>query len=381
MSDVITYAGSGVNPELGDAYSQVAGQVCAASFKNSPFVHVDDPSGHFRGLRTFNYVGLPDGISYESTSDGTGTKSVITAAANRPRASVWDLGAMVGMDAVRYGGMGLVINNILDVFKLGEVGSSVHDFFLELIYEYGVYLKHMNLVGFRGETAELNTCVGSDLPDAYPRYNWGATLNAVYDPARLILGDDLEAGMIVVALQENGFRANGMSLVRKVLARMFGQRWWENPAAQAVIYAAAEPSVCYELLFQHCNGWMASDFQRLIKIFKIIHVTGGGLEGKFWKDVLVETGLSANLEDLYELPGVMTQVVEAAKLSDAELYATLNGGQGALAILSQTDVADFLMLAKLYKINAKVCGRLEKRSTPTLRIASKFNKGKDVIYA
>ena len=93
-----------------------------------------------------------------------------------------------------------------------------------------------------GETAELGVCVGSENPDASVRFNWGGCMTGVYHPDKMILGDTLRPGKVVIVFRDT-FRSNGMSSVRKALAFQFGQEWWKNTKATDAIRQCAAPSV------------------------------------------------------------------------------------------------------------------------------------------
>lgn len=120
------YARDGVNIKHESDFSSAAGNVCKASYKNSKFVKVHDLSaGSFRGPRPFTLQKLPAGYFTEVSSDGIGTKGVLVDAAQMHESAAYDLVAMVSSDITRYGGVPLVLANILDVVAVGEPGSAV----------------------------------------------------------------------------------------------------------------------------------------------------------------------------------------------------------------------------------------------------------------
>lgn len=380
MSKPNLYKADGVDVEAGDSFSAHAGEVCRGSFGNSPYIQVDGlASGHFRGARCFRFHHLPRHYGFDMTSDGNGTKVVLTAAAGMYRSAARDLLAMSAMDLTRNGGLGLVFNNVLDVASLGEPGTPTHQAFIELIGGLGEAARRLKVVLFRGETAELSCCISSENPGADVKFNWSGTMLGVYHKRQMISGDALRSGMIVMALKENGFRANGISSVRKALALRFGVEWWANPEAMPYIQAAAEPSVLYDPFFQYLNGWYEPDFQPKIKVHSIIHLSGGAFESKFGKDVLFPRGLSAELDNLRAPPVIMRDCADWRGMDDDECYRTWNGGQGALAVISSDDQSFFLDTATRFGIDAAFCGLITRRADPIVRIRSMFT-GKEIIY-
>lgn len=375
------YRIDGVNVAAGDDFSALAGQVCHDSFNNSPYVRVRDLSnGYFRGVRSFRFHHLPRGYEFDMASDGNGTKPVLSAAAEMYRQAAYDLLAMCGMDLTRNGGMGLIFNNVLDVSSLGEPGTEVNDAFIELITGLGEAAKKLNVVLFRGETAELGVCINSENPKAGVKFSWSGSMLGVYDKRRMITGNTLAPGMCVIALRERGFRANGISSVRKALAMCFGPEWWNNPEAEKYIRMAAEPSVLYDLLFHRLNGWYYDDFSRPITVHSIVHLSGGAFEGKLGHDILFPRGLSADLDDLWEPPEIMRLCADWRGMDDEGAYKTWNGGQGALAVVWPGEASFFVKEAKKQGIEANICGKIEKRDQPRIRIQSGFTSGREIIY-
>lgn len=98
------YARSGVNVALGDRFSAFAASVCRRTWKNSPYVVVHDHAeGYFRGPRSYEFIGLPEGSMMDGGMDGVGTKTGIIAQALSPRTAGYDLLAMTAMDRTRCG--------------------------------------------------------------------------------------------------------------------------------------------------------------------------------------------------------------------------------------------------------------------------------------
>lgn len=375
------YAQDGVNVSAGDALSKYAGEICFESFENSPFVRVNELSGGFyRGVRTYSFVGLPYGCELDMTSDGNGTKVILTALAGTFHCAGNDLVAMSCMDIVRNGGLPLVLNNVLDVSSVGEIGSKTFEALKRLLYGLGVAARVAGIVLFRGETAELGVCVGSESPGGL-KFNWSATTQGVYHPDKMITGEGIAPGQVVIAFEEEGFRANGISSVRKAFAKKFGPEWWSNPDAKPYISDAAHPSTMYESFFTKLNGWHGDTNRPDIKIHKLIHLTGGAFEGKLGNDVLFPRGLSADLDYLYEPPDIMQQCAEWRGMSAEDCYKTWNGGQGALAIVEKNHVSALLDYAYESDICAGVCGRITKSDQPQICIQSKYEGGGEVIFS
>ncbi|OGZ94667.1 MAG: hypothetical protein A2131_02715 [Candidatus Sungbacteria bacterium GWC2_49_10] len=383
-----TYRADGVNVAEGDLFSAFAGEICRQSFRNSPFVKVHDLSrGHFRGPRGFTLKNLPKGYFLDTPSDGVGTKVIVIDANFSHRQAARDLVAMTCGDITRFGGMPLILVNVLDVRTLGKSTTDASEKELAtntqcraLIAGLGEVCEEQKLVAFRGETAELGVCVNSENPHATVKFNWAGFALGVYHPKMMITGTGLRPGQQVVALKEDGFRANGISSVRKALAIKFGPAWFINPLANVSIAEAATPSVLYDRMLCEANGWYQKKFHpRPFKMNLVVHVTGGAVKSKFAEDNLFPRGLSAHLDELWKPLGIMYQCKEWRGMNDEECYETWNCGQGALVVVNKEECDDFVDFAYRSGIQAKRCGEITKEKNPRVTIRSQFT-GKEIIY-
>lgn len=381
MSDL--YAADGVDIAAGDEFSAFAAKLCAHTHNNSPFVRVCDLSaGHFRGPGMLTFEGLCPGWGMAIAADGLGTKSSIISAALSHYTAGYDLLAMLCGDLTRYGHLPVVFSNVLDTATLGKAGDRTNLLFRRLIEGLVAAAHAEGVVLYRGETAELGICVGSDDLEAVTKFNWAGFAIGISDPKRTITGERLRPGQRIVALREHGFRSNGMSSVREALRIRFGNEWWKNPGAGAHIEAAAAPSVLYDPLLTYLNGWRCRDFVPAVNVHGISHITGGGIKSKFAEDLLFGRGLSAELDDLFDPPPIMRSAARWRGMSDEECYAVWNGGQGVLMIVDEIDVNAVRISASNHGIEAKECGRIMQQhmAPPSVCLKSKFSVHGDIEY-
>lgn len=373
------YKDAGVNLDAGDAISAYAARIVQESWQNTSSILVTDLSqGDFRGPRPFDLVSLPADVSLFVGADGVGTKTSLEDACLSEKFAGYDLAAMTGGDQTRYGVMPVALVTVLDTATLGEVGS---DLFLrhQAIFDgLGAAARSQNVALLGGETAELGACVGSPNLNAELKFNLAGFMLGVYHPDYAITGHAVKPGDVVVALREKGFRSNGISAVRKAFAYQFTDAWWEEAPAE-LLRQAAEPSVLYDAFLVQANGWHGRDEQ--IPVSGIAHITGGGILSKF-KGILKASGCSARLDNLWDPPEIMLRCAEwtasgrGTEVTDREFYSTWNGGQGVLAVLDEANVSAFIKRAKLFGIEARVCG--EMYETPSggkqsLSISSKIS--------
>jgi phosphoribosylaminoimidazole (AIR) synthetase len=375
------YSQDGVNIEAGDVFSSFCGEISRRTYKNSNFVKVTDLSrGNFRGPRGYRLTNLPEDYLETGAVDGVGTKVVVIASSGSLRRTANDVIAMTAMDITRYGGLPLIFMNILDVNSLGECGSETFKEFQGMMVGLGEVANENNYVVLTGETAELGVCVGSENLNAKNIFNWGGVMLGVYHPKKMILGDTLAPGQLIIALPDK-FRSNGHSTVRKSLAFKYGLRWWENIEAVKDIMECASPSVLYDRMLNFAHGWFTQDiFEPEIKMHLIVHLSGGAFESKLGSDMLKPLGLSAELDNLFDPPEIMKKCAEWRGMTPRECYKTWNGGQGALAVINPEDKKKFLSLAKGFNIEARVAGKITEKRDYTVAIKSKFGDDEMLFY-
>ena len=378
------YKLAGVDIDAGDHFSSAAAKVCLASRENSPFVTVHDQSnGNFRGLRGYSIKGLRAGWIQTICPDGIGTKvGVITAGTSQITAG-YDLVAMTADDAAVKGACPIVMSNVLDVATLGdidtEIGRETNQLLLNAMVGLGAAAKEAQIVLLNGETAELGVFVGSEDPNAKTKFNWAGFVHAIYYTANAITGNTIKEGMSIMALREYGPRSNWLSAIRQGLQIEFGNEWYDNPKAKDDIRAASLPSQIYTPLLTKLHGW-GDDMSPLITIHGAAHITGGGFEGKLGKDLLFPRGLSAELQNLWEIPKILLETVARIGSTAERFYAGSSAGNGCLVIIDNDNETEFIDAAKTMGFEARWCGRVTKMETPQLHIWSGLPGSNDVFY-
>ncbi|MFA6601683.1 MAG: AIR synthase-related protein [Candidatus Paceibacterota bacterium] len=371
------YAKAGVNLDAGDAFSAFAGTICRGSFGNSTFVKVVDESlGHFRGPRGWQYVGFPPDTFHVGAPDGIGTATILISAAENFGTSASRLVAMTEGDVTRFGGLPLVFINHLDAKRLGQPDSQLFINFQTMMAGLGRIATQGRFVLMGGETAEMSQCVSGEITgpaeENRPTFNWSGVMLGVNHPSMLITGQAVKIGDRIIALRDS-LRSNGASLMRRYLRERYGNLWWMNPQASEVVTAMASPAALYGSFLTAINGWY-NNFKPIIRVQAIAHLSGGAIRSKLADDVLFQHGLSAVLDNLWEPPQFMLDCVSHFEMPDQEAYTVLNGGQGLLAIVRESDVDGFCEKATQFGIEARNAGYIDKQfRVPRLQIRSGFS--------
>ncbi len=270
--------------------------------------------GGFGGLFDLAEAGYRDPVLVAAT-DGVGTKLRIAIETGRHDTIGIDLVAMCVNDLAVSGAEPLFF---LDYFGAGRLEPDVAAGVVAGIAE-GCRRAGCALIG--GETAELpGLYAGGDYDLA------GFAVGAV-ERERLITGDTVAPGDIVLGLASDGLHSNGFSLVRMLCAE--AGLGWNDPAPfdpeRALGEALLTPTRIY------VRGCLAAAQSGGVKA--LAHITGGGLTGNIPR--VLPPGLGVDLDgDAWAVPPVFGWLRETGRLDPAEMAQTLNCGLGMVAIVA-----------------------------------------------
>lgn len=128
-------------------------------------------------------------------------------------------------------------------------------------------------------------------------------MNGLQHEKLTITGQEVQAGDIIVALKQNGFRSNGISKVRAAFAMRYGPSLYYREAPREELEQALTPSVVYARALSELNGWY-SEGERQVNMTSVSHLSGGSFVSKFLESALLPKGLSARLDSLYAIPEI-----------------------------------------------------------------------------
>jgi phosphoribosylformylglycinamidine cyclo-ligase len=366
-----TYNDSGVNIELGDDASKILYEAAKITWQNRKgrIGEVIELFSDFSGLRAIHIGGLPKDTYMNMGFDGVGTKAELAERRTKHDTVAFDLFAMVCDDAVVRGAEPVLLGSILDVKSLGKYGKSYLDFMKQLAHGYIAAAKEANVAVVNGELAELGSRV-----QGYGdfNYNWGAGIVWFARKDRLITGYNMTPGDTIVALREEGFRSNGLSLLRKVMKDNYGDEWHKYKHNEiSLIDSALLPSQIYSAAVAEMFGGYEGESKA--KINGIAHITGGGIPGKLGR-TLKPSGLGAIINP-YQPCELMLHCQDIGHITDKEAYKTWNMGQGMLIITPEPE--KIMEVADKYNIESRNIGQTTRY--PGIKIWSKGRFSKELI--
>jgi phosphoribosylformylglycinamidine cyclo-ligase len=310
-----SYRDSGVDIDAGNALVEAIKPLARATARRG----ADAGLGGFGALFDLKAAGFRDPILV-STTDGVGTKLKIAIAAGRHETIGIDLVAMCVDDLVCQGAEPLFF---LDYIAVGKLDPGHIKQLVKGVAE-GCRTAGCALVG--GEMAEHP---GAMEPGEFDLVGFAV---GVVERDRLITGEHVRPGDVLVGLRSPGLRSNGYSLARRVLLDG-GGRALHEPAFEGAHHDLAEellrPSVIY------APALLA--LQRAVDVRAAAHITGGGIPGNLAR-ILPATSDAVVDRDTWEPPRIFDEIQRLGDIDDDEMARVFNLGIGMIVVVSADDL-------------------------------------------
>ena len=282
-----------------------------------------------------------------SSVDGVGTKLKVAHMANRHDT--------VGQDLVNHCVNDILVQGAKPLFFLDYLGAAALEphVFESVVSGFCKACRQNNMALLGGETAEM--------PGLYPpeEYDLVGTVVGSVERKRVITGNKIKRGNILIGLPSTGLQTNGYSLARKVIFDQAGLTLQDYvPGTKTTIEKA--------LLAIHKSYLNpVTAVMKKIDIRGMAHITGGGLYDNIPR-VLPE-GLDAVIHTASWKPQpIFSFIHEAGKIDYDEMFRVFNMGIGFILIVSPKDVESTLACLKREKQPAKIIGEIKQGSGKTV---------------
>ena len=298
-----------------------------------------DSIGAFGGMFDLSLLKMKEPVLVSGT-DGVGTKLMI--------AFECDKHDTIGIDAVAMCVNDVLVQGAMPIFFLDylAVGKNVPTKIEQLVKGVadGCVQSECALIG--GETAEM--------PDMYDENHYdiaGFCVGAV-EKSKLLNGQNIASGQVLIGLPSSGCHSNGYSLVRKVLIKdakldlneyypEFGKTLGEELLTPTKIYVKA---------IKHL-------LQKEVDIKGMSHITGGGFYENLPRMLKDGLGVEINVKS-FPRPKIFDLIMKTGNINEKEMYNVFNMGLGFVMAVEEKDVQ--LVLDELASINepAYVVGKV-----------------------
>lgn len=336
----LTYAQAGVSIEAGEEAVRRIAQIVATTHGPEVLRGI----GGFGGLFEPNLSCISQPVLVSAT-DGVGTKLKVAYAAGVHDTVGIDNVAMNVNDILCQGARPLFF---LDYIGVGTLEPGTVERIVAGVAE-GCRRAQCALLG--GEMAEL--------PGIYAEgeYDLAGFAVGIVDRQKLITGDSIQPGDVLIGLASSGLHSNGYALARRVVFEVAGLLLQDTlpGTGRTVAEELLEPTRIY------VRPVLA--LMERVTVKGLAHITGGGLPGNVHRALPVGTCAVVHA-GTWHVPSIFRFIAEAGPVDEGEMLRTFNMGLGMVAVVAPAEVPLALETLGEWGVEAMVVGEVAPRDGP-----------------
>ena len=183
-------------------------------------------------------------------------------------------------------------------------------------------MSNIAIVG--GETAILSGIITGQRKD----YNFdlaGMVLGILENKKKMILGDKIRPGDIIIGINSSGIHSNGLTLAREVLLKQHSINDKLDFINKSIGAELLTPTTIYSNIILKIVEKFGT------KIHGLAHITGGA----FTKLKRLNEHVDYVLDNLPAIKGIFKQIMVDGNISEKEMYRTFNMGIGFCIIVAR----------------------------------------------
>ena len=301
----LTYADSGV--DIHQENRSIDAMKAVLKTRRKGFGAPMTEIGHYAGLLDMGSFALA------MTTDGVGSKVLIANAISK-----WDT---VGIDCIAM--------NVNDLYAIGAEPIAFVDYLavekvdperaaqIAVGLARGAEISNMTIVG--GETASL--------PEIIRGFDLAGTAIGVVDKDKVVTGEKIREGDVLVGVPSSGLHSNGYTLARRIIA--------ESKYTYFDAIPGGDKSIGEELLTPTRIYPEIVELVKKCDVHGLAHITGSGL-----LKLRRISGLGFEITDPLEPQPVFRFLQEQGNVDDEEMYRTFNMGMGFLIALDESEAKE-----------------------------------------
>lgn len=176
----------------------------------------------------------------------------------------------------------------------------------------------------------------AEMPDLYAGsdFDFAGTIVGVVERDRIVSGENIEPGDVVLAFPSNGLHTNGYSLARRVFAEDALEAHVPSLGA-----ALADALLAVHTSYLHPVQRLLSE----LDIKGMAHITGGGLWDNIPRVLPQDTQVSLQWGS-WPVPPIFSLIQERGGVAFAEMCRVFNMGVGYVVICGEDDAREALRL-------------------------------------
>ncbi len=251
-----------------------------------------------------------------SGTDGVGTKLKLAFELNRHDTVGIDLVAMSVNDILVQGAEPLFF---LDYFACGKLDVAAAT---EVIKGIALGCEQSGCALIGGETAEM--------PGMYPvgEYDLAGFAVGVVEKSKIITGEHIKTGDVVLGLASNGAHSNGYSLVRKIIER-------SHPDLNSLFDGQRTLADCIMAPTRLYVKPLLSLMQE-VTVKGMAHITGGGITENVPR-VLPDNVVADIDSRTWQMPKLFHWLREQGNVEAQEMFRTFNCGIGMVVVVDSAE--------------------------------------------
>jgi phosphoribosylformylglycinamidine cyclo-ligase len=305
----ITYADSGVDIDRADRAKQRIKYLAHRTFTRGVVSEI----GGFGGMFAIDRKKFREPILVSSV-DGVGTKLKV--------AFMMNVHHTVGGDLVNHCVNDIAVQGAEPLFFMDYLATGVlePDVAEKIVEGIAEACRHNGCALIGGETAEM--------PGFYPKgeYDLAGFIVGIADKNRIITGDKVKPGDLLIGLPSNGLHTNGYSLGRKLFFEV--ARYTPETYVNELHGKAGE-----ELMKSHKSYWPV--LRKLIAadmVHAMAHITGGGITDNLPR--VLPKGMAAIVEmGSWPVLPVFTHMQKIGNVPQDDMMRTFNMGIGMVLVI------------------------------------------------
>ena len=291
--------------------------------------------GAFAGLFELSKLDYKEPVLVSGT-DGVGTKLMLAFETETHDTIGIDLVAMCVNDIVAQGAQPLFF---LDYIGCGKNEPAVIEQIVAGVSE-GCVQSGAALIG--GETAEMPGMYKED------EYDLAGFAVGIAEKSKLITGENISAGDVIVSIASSGIHSNGYSLVRQIIKDLHLNEKHEGLSA-TLGEAVLRPTKIY--------AKQVATLMEKVELKGIAHITGGGFYENFPR--VMPEGLGVEIEEgSWTIPEIFPFLQEKGDITREDMYGIFNMGVGMALVVAEKEADEVVSTLQALGEEAAIIGKV-----------------------
>lgn len=333
--NISNYDKAGVNIKKIRSTQKNIGKMIAESYSFQEIGKIVSGFGHYSGL-----INIGNHVLALHT-DGVGTKVLVAQQMKR-----FDT---IGIDCIAMNVNDIICTGAEPFAFVDYIGlKKVNDELIKKIVKgliAGAKVAKTAIVG--GETAVVSEILAGNNDDMF---DLAGTAIGIVQNKKLVLGNNIKIGDIILGLKSSGLHSNGYTLARKVLSK-----YQIDEIPEFLTQSVGEELLIPTKIYVRPVMELIKD--RKVTVHGLAHITGGS----FTKLKRLNNKVRYNLSNLFPPFGIFKQIQKDGNIDVKEMYRTFNMGIGFCIILPKANVDKTISIIEKYKIKVYQIGEVDSK--------------------